>query len=147
MAENFPNVGKETVTQIEKAQRVPYRINTKRNTPRHIIKMTKIKDKWRILKAARKNNKYYTRELPYGYQMTIQQKLCGPEGTGMKGNQVLMYLKWHDVFKVLKENQDYSTQQGSPSDLIKRSNLCREAKAKSSAPPNQLYKKLLKELL
>ena len=35
--ENFPNVGKEIVTQIQEAQRVPYRINPRRNTPRHIL--------------------------------------------------------------------------------------------------------------
>ena len=35
IAENFPNLGKETVTQVQEAQRVPYGINPKRNTPRH----------------------------------------------------------------------------------------------------------------
>ena len=42
--ENFPNMGKEIVTQVQEVQRVPYRINPRRNTPRHIlIKLTKIK--------------------------------------------------------------------------------------------------------
>ena len=54
IVENFPNLGKEVVTQVQEVQRVLYRINPKRNTPRHIvIKMMKIKDKERILKAAR----------------------------------------------------------------------------------------------
>uniref|UniRef100_A0A8D1NDV8 L1 transposable element RRM domain-containing protein n=1 Tax=Sus scrofa TaxID=9823 RepID=A0A8D1NDV8_PIG len=54
IAENFPNTGKEPLTQIQEAQRVPYKINPRRNTPRHIImKLTKIKDKEKILKAAR----------------------------------------------------------------------------------------------
>ena len=45
---------KEIVNQVQEAQRVPYRINPKRNTPRHIlIKLTKTKHKDRILKAAR----------------------------------------------------------------------------------------------
>ena len=45
---------KETVNQILEAQTVPYRINPRRNTPRHIlIKLTKTKHKERILKAAR----------------------------------------------------------------------------------------------
>ena len=35
IVENFPNMGKEIVNQIDEAQRVPYRINPKRNTPRH----------------------------------------------------------------------------------------------------------------
>ena len=54
MAENFPNMGKEIVTQVQEAQRVPGRINARRNTPRHIvIKLAKIKDKEKILKATR----------------------------------------------------------------------------------------------
>ena len=54
IAENFPNMGKEPLTQIQEAQRVPYTINPRRNTLRHIlIKLTKIKDKEKILKAAR----------------------------------------------------------------------------------------------
>ena len=45
IAKNFPNMGKETVTQVQEAQRVPYRINPRRNLPRHIlIILTKIKD-------------------------------------------------------------------------------------------------------
>ena len=42
------------VNQVQEAQRVPYRIKPRRNTPRHIlIKLKKIKHKERILKAAR----------------------------------------------------------------------------------------------
>ena len=45
---------KEIVNQVQEAQRVPYRINPKRNMPRHILmKLTKTKHKERILKAAR----------------------------------------------------------------------------------------------
>ena len=47
-------MGKETLTQVEKAQRIPYKINPKRNTARDIlIKVTKIKFKEKILKATR----------------------------------------------------------------------------------------------
>ena len=54
IVENFPNMEKEIVNQIQQAQRVPNRINQKRNMPRHIlIKLTKIEHKERILKAAR----------------------------------------------------------------------------------------------
>ena len=54
IVEKFPNMGKETVNQAPKVQRVPYRINPRRNTPRHIlIKLSKIKYKEKILKAAR----------------------------------------------------------------------------------------------
>ena len=52
--ENFPNMGKEPLTQIQEAQQVPYKINPRKNTPRHTsIKLTKINDKEKILKAAR----------------------------------------------------------------------------------------------
>jgi len=45
---------KEIVNQVQEAQRVPYRINPRRNMPRHtLIKITKIEHKERILKAAR----------------------------------------------------------------------------------------------
>ena len=45
-AENFPNMEKKIVSQVKEAQRVPYRINPRRNTPRNIlIKLTKIKHK------------------------------------------------------------------------------------------------------
>ena len=54
IVENLPNMGKELSTQVQEAQTVPYRINPRRNTPRHIvIKLAKIKDKEKLLKAAR----------------------------------------------------------------------------------------------
>ena len=54
IVENFPNMQKEIANQVKEAQRVPYRINPRRNTPRHVlIKLTKTKHKERILKAAR----------------------------------------------------------------------------------------------
>ena len=57
IVENFPNMGKEIVSQVQKAQRVPYRINPRRNTPRHIlIKLSKIKYKEKILKAAKEKH-------------------------------------------------------------------------------------------
>ena len=54
IVENFPNIGKEIANQVQEVQRVLYRINPRRNMPRHIlIKLTKIKHRERILKAAR----------------------------------------------------------------------------------------------
>ena len=51
-AENFANVGKETLTQVDEARRIPYKINPRKNTARHIlIKLTKIKYKEKILKV------------------------------------------------------------------------------------------------
>ena len=44
IVENFPNMEKEIVNQVQEEQRVPYRINPRRNRPRHIlIKLSKIK--------------------------------------------------------------------------------------------------------
>ena len=54
IAENFPNMGKKIVYQVQEAQRVPSRINPRRNPLRHIvIKLAKIKDKDKILKSTR----------------------------------------------------------------------------------------------
>ena len=42
IVENFPNMEMEIVDQVQEAQKVPYRINPRRNMPRHIlIKLTK----------------------------------------------------------------------------------------------------------
>ena len=54
MMKSFPNLAKEIDIQVQYAQRVPNKMNPKRPKPRHIIiKMQKVKDKERILKAAR----------------------------------------------------------------------------------------------
>jgi len=47
---------KEIATQVQEAQRIPYRINQRRNMPRHIlIKVIKIKHREQILEAAKEN--------------------------------------------------------------------------------------------
>ena len=54
MKENFPNLVKEIDIQVQEAQRVPSKLDPKRTAPRHIIiKISKVKDKERILKEAR----------------------------------------------------------------------------------------------
>ena len=54
---------KKIVNQVKEAQRVPYRINSKRNMPRNLlIKLTKTK---RILKAARKKQQVTYKGNPY----------------------------------------------------------------------------------
>ena len=58
-------MGKEIVTQVQEAHRVPYRISPRKNTPRHIlIKLTKIKFKGKTLKAARKKQKVTYKGIP-----------------------------------------------------------------------------------
>ena len=54
IVENFPNLGKAIANQVQEAQRVPGRINPRRNMLRHkVIKLKKIKDKEKVLKATR----------------------------------------------------------------------------------------------
>ena len=66
IVENFPNMEKKIVNPVQEVQRVSYRINLRRNTPRHIlIKLTKTKHKERILKATREKQQVTYRETPY----------------------------------------------------------------------------------
>ena len=54
IVENFPNMGKETDNQVQEAWRVLYRINPRRNMPRHIlIKLSKIKYTENIIKNSK----------------------------------------------------------------------------------------------
>ena len=54
VTENVPNLGQEANMHVQEAQKVPKKTIPKRKTLRHIIiKMVKVKDKQRILKAAR----------------------------------------------------------------------------------------------
>ena len=63
MKENFLNLMKEIDMQVQEAQRVPNKMHAKRPTPRHIIiKIPKVKDKERTLKAAREKQLVAYRE-------------------------------------------------------------------------------------
>ena len=65
MKEKFPNLVNEVDMQVQEAQRVPNKMDAKRPTPRHIIiKMPKVKDKERILKAAREKKLVTYRRTP-----------------------------------------------------------------------------------
>ena len=65
VVENFPIMGKEILSQVQKAQRVPYRKNLRRNTPRHILmKLSKIKYEEQILKAAREKQEITYKGIP-----------------------------------------------------------------------------------
>ena len=58
-------MGKERVNQLQEVQRVPYRINPKRNSPTHIlITLSKIKCKEKILKAAREKKRITHKGIP-----------------------------------------------------------------------------------
>ena len=58
-------MGKEIVNQVQEAQRVPYRINPRRNMPRHIlVKRSKNKYKEKILKAPREKQPIIYKGIP-----------------------------------------------------------------------------------
>ena len=65
MMENFPNLVKEIEIQAQEVQKVPNKIIQNKPTPiLIIIKMLKVKDKERILTAARERQLITIRELP-----------------------------------------------------------------------------------
>ena len=84
MKENFPNLVKELDIKVQEAQTVPNKINPKRPTPRHIIiKMPNVKDKHKILKAAREKQLVIYRGVPIKLCGILKRK-CRLEGIGNK---------------------------------------------------------------
>ena len=91
IVENFPNVEKEIVSQVQEAQRVPNGINPRRNMPKHIlIKLTKIKHKERILKAAREKQQVTYKGNPI--RLTAD----------LSAETLQARREWQDIFKILK---------------------------------------------
>ena len=83
IVKNFPNMGKEIVTQVQEAHRVPYRINPMKNTPRRIsIKLTKIKFKEKILKAAREKQQITYKGIPIKLTADLSVETLQAEGSG-----------------------------------------------------------------
>ena len=84
-------MGKEIATQVQEAQRVPYRINPRRNTLRHIvIKPAKIKDKEKLLKAAREKRQIT-------YKGTPIRLTADFSAEALQASR-----EWHEIFKVMK---------------------------------------------
>ena len=84
-------MGKEIVNQAQEAQRVPNRINPRRNTPRHILtKLSKIKFKEKILKAARKKQQITNKGIPI--RLTAD----------LSAETLQARREWQDIFKVMK---------------------------------------------
>ena len=79
MKENSPNLTKEIHIQVQEAQRVPNKLDPKRTTSRHIIKMPKVKVKERILKAAREKQRATCKGVPIRLSADSQKKLCRQE--------------------------------------------------------------------
>ena len=92
MKENFPNLVKEIDFQeVQEAQRVPNKLDPKRNTPRHIIiKLPKIKDKEKILKAPREKDTVAYKRVPIRLSADFSKETL----QARKG--------WKEVFEVMK---------------------------------------------
>ena len=91
IVENFPHMGKEIVNQVQEAKRVPYRINPRRNTPRHVlIKLSKIKYKEEILKAAREKQQITYKGTPI--RLTAD----------LSAETLQARKKWQEILKVMK---------------------------------------------
>ena len=84
-------MGKEIVKEVQKVQRIPYRINPRRSMTRHIlIKLSKIKYKEKILKAAR-----VKQQITYkGNPIRLKAYLSAETLQGRR--------EWQDIFKVMK---------------------------------------------
>ena len=89
IVENFPNIEKKIVSQVQEAQKVPYRINPRRNMPRHIlIKLTKTKHKERILEASREKQQVTYRGNPIHVTADLSAET------------LLARREWQDIFKI-----------------------------------------------
>ena len=86
MKENFPSLTKEIDFQeVQEAQRVPKKLGPRRNTPRHIIiNLPKIKDRERILTAAREKERVTYKGVPIRLSADFSNKPCRKEGAGKK---------------------------------------------------------------
>ena len=92
MKENFPSLVKEIdFHEVQEAQRVPKKLDPRRNTPRHIlIKLSKIKDKERILKAAREKETVTYKGVPRRLSADFSKETL----QARRG--------WQEVFQVMK---------------------------------------------
>ena len=87
----LPYLVKEIDIQVQKAQRVPNKLDPKRTTPRHIIiKMPKVKDKERNLKAAREKQRVTQNRVPIRLLADFSKELCKPRSN------------WQEVFQGMK---------------------------------------------
>ena len=92
IVEKIPKMGKEIATQVQETQRVQNRINSRQNTPKHIlIKLAKIKHKERILKAAREKQQITHKGIPI--RMTADLSI----------ETLQARREWQDILKVMKE--------------------------------------------
>ena len=80
----------ENFLKIQEVQNVPKKMNPKKPKPRHIIKMSKVEDKARLLKVAREK------------QLVIHKRIPPHKTISRLLSKNVAAQKWHDIFKVLK---------------------------------------------
>ena len=125
---------KEIVSQVQEVLRVPYRINQRRNMPRHIlIKLPKVKYKEKILKAAREKQQITYKGIPIRLTADLSAQT-------LKARR-----EWQDIFKVMK-GKNLQPRLLYPARISFRDDrdiktFTDKQKLKNSAPPNQLYNK------
>ena len=92
MRQNFPNMTKEIDFQeVQEAQRVPKKLDPRRNTPRHIIiTLPKMKQKERILEAAREKDTVIYKGVPIRLSADFSKET-------LQARRV-----WKEVFEVMK---------------------------------------------
>ena len=78
---NFTNMRKEIINQVREAQRVTYRINPRRNMPRHmLIKLSKFTYKEKILKAAREKQQMSYKGFPIRLTADLSAETASQKG-------------------------------------------------------------------
>ena len=92
MKENFPNLAREIDFQeVQEAQRVPKKLDSRRNTLRHIIiTLAKMKQKERILEAAREKKTVTYKRVPIRPSADFSKETL----QARRG--------WKEVFQVMK---------------------------------------------
>ena len=107
MKENFLNLSKEIDFQeFQEDQRVPKKLDPKRNTPRHIIiKLLKIKDKERILKAAREKDTVTYKVVPIRLSADFSKEILQAR-TGWK-RSIPSHEKQGPTSKIYSIHQSY----------------------------------------
>ena len=114
IAENFPNMEKETVNHVQLEQRVPGRINPIRNTPRQVIKLTKIKDK--LLKTTREKRQIKHKGKPimlsadFSTETLQARRQCLKIFKMMKGKNRKPRIPSKTLIQILRRNQKLSRQ-------------------------------------
>ena len=85
MKENFPNAKEIDFQEVQEAQRVPKKLDPRKHTPRHIIIiLPKIKDKKRILKAAREKDTVTYKGLPIRLSADFSKETYRQDRAGKK---------------------------------------------------------------